>query len=416
MKARTKQALLGLTAIALVGVAGIAGTFAYLQDTSNDVVNTFSPNKVTVELFEHDSKGEEVAKRDDYNIVPGTSQAKDPTVRVNATVDSYVFVKVTDESDGVIDYTIDSENWTVLDIVKYPGVYYCEVDGPVDGKEISVLEGNQVSYPATLTNEDMVDADGNLREDITLTFTAYAIQQVKGTNAEGVEDFTPEDAWLQIPMTASTSEELKDSLGENKITQLKADINFPEAKKDEKGYTIPEVIDVPDGAIIDLNDYTMEVPFMAAVFQGDSFTIRGGTVTSDANYALWIGDEVKSDTVLVEDVKVVGGINIYDAHNVTLRNVTVDASKKEYYAVWADYNAQVVIESGTYIGGKNPQGKDMPAVNAFTSDNTKLVIKGGTFNTNKNLEQYVAEGYQIVEEEVDGVTWYTVVESGSVSD
>ena len=60
------------------------GTYAYYQDVSEEKVNTFNANQVTVDLQE--------TTGDEYNIIPGTSQKKDPKVTVNNTVDAYVFV------------------------------------------------------------------------------------------------------------------------------------------------------------------------------------------------------------------------------------------------------------------------------------------------------------------------------------
>ncbi len=73
-KKLTTSLAVALAALLLIG----GGTFAYLQSNTEDVVNTFNANQVTVELTE--------TTGGDYNIIPGTTQEKDPTVTVNATV------------------------------------------------------------------------------------------------------------------------------------------------------------------------------------------------------------------------------------------------------------------------------------------------------------------------------------------
>lgn len=187
MKTRNRNLLLAAAGVALIGVAGVAGTFAYLQDDTEDVVNTFSPNSVTVELSESDKDGEPTTTgRNDYSIVPGTTAEKDPKVTVTATLDSYVFVKVSGNvsHDGVqlVEYEVDGTIWKPLS--GYKDVYYCEVNSEQnenDEQSFYILKDNKVAYPATLTNEDMA-------EGISLEFKAYAIQKVPfGEDEEGKE-------------------------------------------------------------------------------------------------------------------------------------------------------------------------------------------------------------------------------------
>lgn len=69
----TKKRKMTTTALAVVLAVLLligGGTFAYLQSTSKDVKNNFSANKVTVDLSE--------TTGNDYNIVPGTTEKKDP--------------------------------------------------------------------------------------------------------------------------------------------------------------------------------------------------------------------------------------------------------------------------------------------------------------------------------------------------
>ncbi len=158
------------TAIAIIlAIAMVFGgsTYAYLQANTDDVVNDFKTNQVNVDLKE--TTGNE------YNIIPGTSQAKDPTVTVTTTIPAYVYIEVTDTTDNLIEYSI-AESWLQLD--GYDNVYYRETDSDVS---FPVLENNSVSYSENLTNSDMViqNADGtySLKDGITLSFNASAIQK-----------------------------------------------------------------------------------------------------------------------------------------------------------------------------------------------------------------------------------------------
>lgn len=154
------------------------------------------------------------------------------------------------------------------------------------------------------------------------------------------------------------------------------------------------VLEVKPNTVINLNSKTITVPFMSAIFQGSNFTIKNGTFTSDASYALWIGDEGTTDSVVIDNVTVNGGINVYNATNVTLRNVTADATGHTYYAVWADANARITIDSGKYTG---ENGK--VAILSYDGSNGgepgKITVTGGKFSSDPS--RYCAEGKMAVE-------------------
>ena len=150
----------GLAVTLALGVLIGGGTYSYLQGQTNDVTNTFKTNKVDVKLEE--------TTGGDYNIIPGTEQDKDPKVTVNNSVDAYVYVEVTDETEGLVTYEI-ADGWSKLD--DYDNVYYREVKADADPKEFSVLKDDKVTYSADLTNESM---EG--KTNVQLTFRAYAIQ------------------------------------------------------------------------------------------------------------------------------------------------------------------------------------------------------------------------------------------------
>ena len=178
-----------LTGAMLIG----GGTSAYLQDKTSDTVNEFQTNKVMAKLTETTGK--------DYNIIPGTTQRKDPKVTVDNTVDAYVYVEVNDQTEGLVTYTI-ADGWTKLD--GYDNVYYREVAKDADVKDFPVLKDNLVSYDAALENSDMLDGSGNLKEGVTLTFNASAIQKTPFDNPkDAYEEMIPANSTLDVSLTYS---------------------------------------------------------------------------------------------------------------------------------------------------------------------------------------------------------------------
>ena len=107
-----------------------------------------------------------------------------------------------------------------------------------------------------------------------------------------------------------------------------------------------------DGVTFDLNDKIFTAPNFSVVFQGDGMVIKNGKMNAqgpDANkqsYALFVGDERYTTNITIEDVTTTGGINIYDAGNVVIKNC--DVTGYGYYAVWCDENADAIIEGGTH--------------------------------------------------------------------
>ena len=200
-----------MLAVALLIGCGIGGTIAWLTDTSDDVVNTFTVGDVEVGLEE--TTGTE------YKMIPGWTIDKDPEAWVTAdSEDCYLFIKVV-EDKGVVTYTPAgsktpvttkwsdflsyeiADGWTKLTSASTGGtaVYYRifeanleageESNGNVKGTEYPILKNDKVSVNPDVTKE-MMDA---VTEDTrpTLTFTAYAVQ-LDNTNTT---EFTAEAAW-----------------------------------------------------------------------------------------------------------------------------------------------------------------------------------------------------------------------------
>lgn len=212
-----KAAVVLMAAVLLFGCA-VGGTLAWLLDKTEPVINTFTVGNIDIDLKEHDLKADgtldqntEVTEEDTYKIIPGTSQPKDPFVRVEANSEAcWVFIKVEEKNSAAtyITYGIDTTVWTALGDA-YPGVYYKDQAAVTTDETLNILKDKVVSYSDSLTKAqidalyDIVkDADGNVTsmtmksEDKLpkLQFTAYAIQKV---NANGTE-FTQTGAWTEL--------------------------------------------------------------------------------------------------------------------------------------------------------------------------------------------------------------------------
>lgn len=117
-----KKGLLIALAMVLAVCLGIGGTLAYLFVTSNTVTNTFAYGDINIELKEHEWAGgnldttKEITANTNYKVIPGTTEKKDPFVRIKAnSVECYVYVtvennlKIGNDVVGIID--IDTTKW-----------------------------------------------------------------------------------------------------------------------------------------------------------------------------------------------------------------------------------------------------------------------------------------------------------------
>ena len=238
-----------LAAVMLVG----GGTFAYLKGETDPITNSFRTNQVQVSLEE--TTGNE------YNIIPGTTQRKDPKVTVNNTVDAYVFVEVADATEGLVRYAI-ADGWIQLDGV--PNVYYRFVSAAQDVKEFSVLANDEVRYSKALENDDMTDGSGYLKRDINLTFNAVAIQAEPFADAK--EAYNAKDAVI-----TSDTDVIEAAIMDRMPVVLSADANVDSAVLDRAG------------ADIDLNGQELKIGGTTPIVLNNnkSISLKDGTLVLD---------------------------------------------------------------------------------------------------------------------------------------
>ena len=181
-----KKALFIMLSAALIVCATVAGTLAWLTDTTEPVVNTFTVGDINIELKETTGKT--------YKMVPGIELEKDPTVTVKAGSEAcWLFVKV-DKSvnfDGFMTFEM-ADGWIALS--GHAGVYYRNVDATNADTGFDVLKDKKVMVLETVTKtmlEGVKNADGTPNENApTLTFTAYAVQK------DGIAD--ADTAWGKV--------------------------------------------------------------------------------------------------------------------------------------------------------------------------------------------------------------------------
>ena len=295
---KQKTAMTVMSVIVVLALA-IGGTLAYLTAESEEVENKFQKNTVDVDLTETGAV---------YNIIPGFTQSKNPTVTVDITVPSYVFVEVEDDTGGLVSWDI-ADGWTLLPGTEY--VYYREASPTYatgtgeDGnptldvsntrQEFPVLKDNQVIYAASLTNTDMENAD----ETPTLSFTSYVVQKYKSgvVNADGTipssaTAFTVGEAWTLVnsddkeTTAVNTDSETYDPDTGTTLNTTYGSVSIPSGVE----YTITDDDDEPvilqDGeTVVYTEELTVE-------------PIENGNITiSDGNSA--VSYEVGLDTIAV---------------------------------------------------------------------------------------------------------------------
>lgn len=194
MKNMKKILVLSLAALLLVAVS-IGGTVAYLTAVTDEVENTFSPAGITITLTEATQSDGSALGTNSWNakLIPGETYKKDPKVTLTeADCDVYIFITVADNTNGAVSYKVDEGDgkWTKLE----DGVWYREATTAAVGTSWDILEGNEVTVPTTLGENNMPD------DDVTIVFDAYAVQKSVGTAAQ---------AWAQVkpaPTTGDTTD------------------------------------------------------------------------------------------------------------------------------------------------------------------------------------------------------------------
>lgn len=161
--------------------------------------------------------------------------------------------------------------------------------------------------------------------------------------------------------------------------KLLQDTTLPGAAEDYINYDL-------SGKTLDLGGFKISSINTATAFTGVDAVVQNGSFEclNGGSYALFVGnDGYETDGFLVDNVTTAGGVNIYNASGVTLRNMGVSGTN--YYAVWLDQNAFATIESGSYTSQSTETSALLGATKAKDSDiQSELTIEGGTFTAGKD--------------------------------
>ena len=200
---KMKKVLAMLLAVLMIVTATVAGTVAWLMDTTEEVKNTFTPSDINIDLDEGDALNLE--------MVPGSAITKDPMATVVGGSEAcWLFVEVTESTtpdlDKYIAYAI-ADGWKLLDGTAAANintntmdsyVIYREVDASNADQEFPILGkgsfndtavnytvnwgANQVGVKPSVTKADM---EAIKDAQPTLSFKAYAVQKA---NVADVDD------------------------------------------------------------------------------------------------------------------------------------------------------------------------------------------------------------------------------------
>ncbi|MCD8365870.1 MAG: hypothetical protein LUC83_08705 [Clostridiales bacterium] len=180
-----KKIITTASAIALAAVLAFGGTLAYYQDDADeDVSNTWVDQGNSVSITESDVDGNGSTQSNTYSIIPGTTDKKDPVVKAEYTLDSYVYVKADDTTGDFITWAI-ANGWTKLG-EGYDGVYYMLL------KTIQYDETTWVNYSYTDSEKKLVysydstSATYTVKNSSETTLYTYTVE----TNSNGIEVYT----------------------------------------------------------------------------------------------------------------------------------------------------------------------------------------------------------------------------------
>lgn len=336
MKVSKKNIAITGVAVSLAAVMLIGGgTFAYLKGETDPITNSFRTNQVQVSLEE--TTGNE------YNIIPGTTQRKDPKVTVNNTVDAYVFVEVADATEGLVRYAI-ADGWMPVDGV--PNVYYRLVSAIQDIKEFSVLKNDEVRYSKALENDDMTDGSGSLKRDINLTFNAVAIQAEPFANAE--EAYKAKDSII-----TSDTDVIEAAIMDGMPVVLSADAKVDSAVLDRAG------------ADIDLNGQELKIGGTTPIVlnSSKSISLKDGTLVLENQNSRRVGIAICEG----------GNLELNDV-NMTATDVSMVVDKGTNKAT-VDIIDSVITSTDNYILSTNAGNPETGADVVINIKNSTLIAQ-----------------------------------------
>jgi hypothetical protein len=338
-----------------------------------------------------------------FVAVPMTASAEDTTVDwtaadiKNAEGDTFTINGVTLAAGDVYHdipnivnggtFTTTLGNFTKIEIsADYAG----DVSGTGwsnDGWQSATWTGDaaSVSFSGDIWGGGMT-CDGDY---LTIKFTIVSAPATpKVAEVNGTQYDTLEEALAAAPSGATV--------------KLLEDIDFSEVTTNRNAHDTGDelTIDLKD-LTLDLNGKTITTVNASVVFTGNGATIENGnfalkhvkadgTTYQAGSYGLCIDGYDKTNSITLNDLTVEGGINIWDA-DVVINDVTATATASNFYAIWAEGNSNVVVNSGTFSDNGTAKAKG-PIATEKSGTGTLVTVKGGTFNATNKVVNAAAPG------------------------
>lgn len=167
-------------ALVLVFAVAVGGVVAWLTAETTPVKNTFTVGDINITLTE--------TTGNNYQVIPGDTQAKDPKVTVQADSEAcYLFVKI-DETNNTM--TVNGKDVKIVDYAIATGwtqgketdgiptnVYWREVSAVTADTGYYVFSGGTDNHGTVTINDNVTKNQITTTNQPTLTFTAYAVQK-----------------------------------------------------------------------------------------------------------------------------------------------------------------------------------------------------------------------------------------------
>lgn len=175
-----KKSFIMALALVLVFAVAVGGVVAWLTAETTPVKNTFTVGDINITLTE--------TTGNNYQVIPGDTQAKDPKVTVQADSEAcYLFVKI-DETNNTM--TVNGKDVKIVDYAIATGwtqgketdgiptnVYWREVSAVTADTGYYVFSGGTDNHGTVTINDNVTKNQITTANQPTLTFTAYAVQK-----------------------------------------------------------------------------------------------------------------------------------------------------------------------------------------------------------------------------------------------
>lgn len=378
-----------------------------------------------------------------YDIIPGTTQTKDPVITLKNDAKAYLFVEVTDNTQGVVTYDLTSNGWSEITAQisesKRPAngteVYARMVDENSSGQEFHIISDDKVSYDTGITVEQLSSVSG-----ASLSFKAKAIEAAPFSDAvEAYERFdAPEQTVSSItrkttsganiglnntladsaPLSGLTDEQKNDfvltvELGGNLTSEDTTDVNIGnvynnvvlDGGNDKKEISFEDDCDInygKSGQNLTLknvslsNSYSLVSMFFAAI--GWPLGPLGNITVVDMTKSDCV---LNLDNVTITDSRASSGAATNSAIRVKADNNTINIKNADIQLASSEKliivdsgctNVNINIESGTFSGKLDNLGSAAVQITGGTFSNTgltftdfqKLVPSGYTATQNGN--------------------------------